>query len=191
MRVPVLAGLLGGLLLSACVSTTPRIDASGPAHTESLQNWTASGRIGVSGGTQAGSGSFNWAQQASHSAVQLRGPLGSGALLIDYEAAQQSEAKLTLRASDGTQYNAEQALAEIETRMGVAVPVAELRYWLIGLAAPGSHEWRDGYALLQQAGWQVTYSEWLQQGALRLPTRLVLTRDQVRVLIRVQNWQVP
>lgn len=172
--------LLGGCMTQSRIQGDSRVRDAGQ-----LSHWTASGRIGVSGVEQSGSGSFNWAQQAAASTVQVHGPLGVGALQIDFDGSQ-----LHLRASDGTQYDADQALSELEIRLGAALPVTQLRYWLIGLAAPGAHHWSDDHQLLEQAGWRVAYSDWLQRHELQLPGRLVLTRESLRIVVVVQRWQV-
>jgi len=179
--------LLSLLLNAACVTQSPRISGASETHDASeLSNWTASGRLGVSGTVQSGSGGFTWIQQAAFSSVQVRGPVGVGSLQIDMEGAQ-----LRMQSSDGAQYDAEQVLAELEERLGVALPMMQLRYWLLGLPAPGRHQWTEGSeSVLQQDGWRIVYGEWLQRASLRLPARLTLTRDQLRLVIVVQQWRL-
>lgn len=179
--------LLSLLALSACV-TQQRIN--GPAivrDANELSAWTAMGRIGVSGAAQSGSGGFTWRQQTESSDVQLRGPVGVGALQIKLQGAQ-----LSIQSSDGAQYDADQAIAELETRLGAPVPVAQLRYWLVGIAAPNmQYQWSDGgNKTLEQNGWRIVYTEWAQRGELRLPVRFTLSRDQLRIVIVVQSWQL-
>ncbi len=178
--------LVGALLTGACVTPPQRI--TGIVHgagAGELQAWTASGRMGVSGVAQSGSGSFTWSQQADTSDVLLRGPVGVGSLIINVQGQ-----RLTLQASDGTQYDADQALSELESRLGAPVPVTKLRYWVLGLAAPGAHQWSDPGTTLQQDGWQIHYSDWLQRDALRLPGKVILNREQVRIVIVVQEWRL-
>lgn len=173
-------------LNAACVTQAPRIigaDRVGGA--SELRDWTASGRLGVSGTAQSGSGGFTWIQEDALSSVQVRGPVGVGSLRIDMEGE-----RLSMRSSDGVQYDAEQVLAELEVRLGVALPIARLRYWLLGLAAPGAHRWSVPERILEQDGWLIEYGEWLQRAPLRLPARLILTRERLRLVIVVQQWQL-
>jgi outer membrane lipoprotein LolB len=184
LRWSALSGVL--LLGAACVTQPQRIvGASGVRDAAELSVWTASGRMGVSGVAQAGSGGFTWNQQTDVSDVQLRGPVGIGSLLIHIEGQ-----RLTLQASDGTQYDADQALKELELRLGAPVPVTQLRYWLLGLAAPGERSWSDPGTTLEQDGWQIGFTDWLQRDVLRLPGRIILTREQVRIVIVVQEWRL-
>jgi outer membrane lipoprotein LolB len=150
-----------------------------------LHDWSASGKIGVSGSEQSGSGSFTWQQHAELSKLLVRGPVGTGSLHITLNGAQ-----LSMQSSDGAQYDAGQVIAELETRLGVAVPVSRLRYWLLGVPGPGEHRWLEAGTVLEQDGWHIAYSEWLQRGELRVPARLVLTREQLRIVMVVQGWQL-
>lgn len=173
-------------LSAACVTQPQRIaGVSGAREAAELRDWTASGRMGVSGVEQSGSGGFTWTQQADTSDVQVRGPVGVGSLAIRMQGQ-----RLSLQASDGTQYDAAQALSELELRLGAPVPVAQLRYWVLGLAAPGAHHWSEPGAALEQDGWQIHYSNWLQRAALRLPGKVILDREQVRIVIVVQEWRL-
>lgn len=180
-----LLGLLA--LIAACVTQPQRITGVTQVHAASeLHNWTASGRIGVTGVESGGSGGFTWNQQTDVSNLQLRGPVGVGSLAIHMQGKQ-----LSMQASDGTQYDAERALAELEVRLGAPVPIAQLRYWLLGLAAPGEHRWSDASSsVLEQDGWRINYSDWLQRDALRLPGKVTLTRESLRIVIAVQAWRL-
>ncbi|MGC3982050.1 MAG: lipoprotein insertase outer membrane protein LolB [Steroidobacteraceae bacterium] len=175
------------LLLSACVTQTPRISGGSTARSVSeLRDWTATGRIGVSSPEQSGSGGFTWTQQASASKVQLRGPVGVGSLVITSDGK-----NLSIQSSDGTQYDADAALAELQARLGAAIPVQQLRYWILGIAAPGAASNADASGnVLQQAGWRIEYGDWLQRDGLRLPAKLTLTREQLRIVMVVQSWQL-
>ncbi|MGD9842534.1 MAG: lipoprotein insertase outer membrane protein LolB [Steroidobacteraceae bacterium] len=180
--------LMSLLLLNvACVTQPQRISGNSDARTASeLQHWQASGRIGISSEQQSGSAGFNWLQQDALSQVQVRGPVGVGSLSLTLDAA-----VLMIQASDGTAYAADAALSEMQLRLGASLPVGQLRYWLLGMAAPGEHHWLNAdNTLLEQDGWQIAYAEWSQREQLRLPVRLVLTRDSVRILVVIQSWNV-
>lgn len=178
--------LMLALLNAACVTQPQRVSGSSTVGSAGeLQTWSANGKIGVSGVEQSGSGSFSWHQQATLSKVQVRGPVGTGSLQITLNGTQ-----LSMQSSDGAQYNAEQVLTELQTRLGVAVPVTQLRYWLLGVPGPGNFKWLETNSVLEQDGWHIVYGEWLQHGALRVPAKLTLTREQLRIVMVVQGWQL-
>lgn len=190
-----LCNLLGKLLLlssaitllAACMTQPQLITGVSNTRTaDALHSWQARGRIGINAAQQSGSGGFTWAQQAALSEVQLRGPVGIGAFSLSLDGS-----ALTIRGSDGTQYDADAALHELQLRLGTPLPVASLRYWLLGLAAPGEPRWLDDqHNQLEQDGWQVTYEAWATRGELRLPVRLSLTRADARIRIVVQSWNL-
>jgi len=179
-------GWLLALSVAACVSPPPAtITGRTATDAASLVQWSARGRLGVSAPEQSGSGAFVWQQHADRSEVSLRGPAGLGALNLTLQGA-----TLTLQAGDGSQYDADAAMAELQQRLGVALPMSALPYWLRGLPAPGAYQWRDAaHNQLDQSGWSLLYDEWNAVNALRLPLKLTLQRDAVRVIVKVQSWQ--
>lgn len=177
--------LLTAALLSACVTTPQPLSGNSTAGSVSeLRDWQARGRIGINAAQQSGSGSFAWAQAEEHSAVQLRGPAGFGAVDIDLQATQ-----LRIIGSDGVAYDADAALEQMQVLLGAPLPVAALRFWLLGLAAPGDARWLDAaHSELEQNGWHITYETWTARGMLRLPLRMALQRAEVRMRIVIQQW---
>lgn len=180
------------LLLSACATREARIAGAELVRSaDEVLNWSARGRMAVSGGAQAGSGAFTWTQHNADSVVQLRGPVGVGSLQLSL----QNEVPHIVT-GDGQQYDAEQALNELQARLGAAIPLTQLRYWLRALPAPGAYQWLAGATkVLQQDGWRIEYQEFAQQGSLQLPTRLsAIQHDanggELRIRVVIEHWQL-
>jgi outer membrane lipoprotein LolB len=184
------------LLLAACATTR---QAPSPAATpatawnervtvlQQLEQWSFSGRAAVAVGEQGWQASLDWHQQGAVSEAHLAGPLGLSATLL----------KLT---PDGLSVNGGQsgpeALAQLQERLGFDLPLAMLRYWVLGVPAPGApvelvQNAGDRAQELRQAGWTIAYDRYLPVGGDVLPTRVVLTRDLVRVRIVVDRWELP
>jgi outer membrane lipoprotein LolB len=186
MQSPKYLGLLLLLGLAACVSAPQVITGNTASEAATLTRWTARGRLGVSSALQSGSGTFVWQQQDRDSELSVRGPAGIGALQLSLKNAQ-----LTLKTSDGAEFDATQTVTELEQRLGVALPVAALSFWLRGVPAPGAYQWLDvAHSTLEQSGWRIAYQDWQQQQRLRLPLKLTLDRDDVHAVVKVQGWQV-
>lgn len=180
------------LILSGCVTREVRIE--GPAAVQSaseLRQWSLQGRMAVASSVQSGSGSFTWTQRDADSTVQLRGPVGVGSLMLSL----QNEVP-HITTSDGQQYDAQEALSELQARLGAPIPIAQLRYWLRGLPAPGKYQWLSSTPkVLQQDGWRIEYNEMAQHGALQLPTRLSATQvdasgAELRIRVVIEHWQL-
>ncbi len=178
------------LVLPGCMTAPERtspITGSVTGNAAALTNWSARGRLGINSPAQSGSGAFDWQQQPGLSQVNLRGPAGMGGLILTLRGQQWEVA-----ASDGSTYSADAARAELEQRLGVVLPLESLSRWLRGLPDDRSgYQWLDAdQATLVQAGWQIHYDAWAQQGAVRLPVRLSLSKDEVRVTVKIQEWRL-
>jgi len=180
------------LMLGGCITREVRIE--GPTAVQSaieLRQWSAQGRIAVVSNVQSGSGSFTWTQHDADSTVQLRGPVGVGSFMLSL----QNEVP-HITTSDGQQYDAQQALSELQARFGAAIPITQLRYWLRGVPAPGEYQWLSSATkVLQQDGWRIEYNESAQHGMLQLPTRLNATQvdssgTELRIRVVIEHWQL-
>ena len=190
---PWFAVLAGALLATGC-ATSPVGSPSGsrPPDPEQLTQWLAKGRIALVAQGEGGSGSFVWQQRSERTELTLRGPLGAGGLALITDGT-------TFELSDGAgqPLNGEAARAELERRLGVKLPLAELRYWMLGGPAPDS----PGSGPVQtspgsvpgfvQGGWVVSYEQLKSQAGWSLPARLTATTNGARVRIIVDDWILP
>jgi outer membrane lipoprotein LolB len=181
------------LLLSACVSTPREPKGPLPASLEQLDRWTAHGRLAVSGPTGGGSGSFDWQQKSTNAQVQIRGPVGIGSvhLQVDGDA---DHPQLKLDTADGRTLESDEAWHELEARLGAPVPAGNLRFWMLGLAAPGEHQWKEedaqGVTRLEQGGWQIDYQNYSTEPGLKVPMRIRASSGEARVRIVIDRWQL-
>lgn len=184
--------LVASLLLTGCASAPPR-PATSPADLRTLQYWQASGRLGVSGGSSGGSGSFEWQQQGDKADVKIRGPVGIGSVRLQVEGAA-LDPQVRLQTSDGKTLEAQAAWDELEARLGAAVPAGNLRFWMLGIAAPGDHLWHeagaDGVKTLEQGGWRIDYQTYSDQAGTHVPMKMRATSGAARVRIVVDRWRL-
>lgn len=153
-----------------------------------MQQWTASGRLAVAGAGEGGSGAFVWRQDGATSRLDVRGPLGVGALQI--VATPES---LSMTDGSGRAVPAAAARAELTRRLGADLPWPSLGYWMLGLPAPGAPAtvsdaetvpWR----VIEQEGWHVGYDAYTRASGYALPQRLTATRGDVRVKLVIDRW---
>ena len=181
------AGMLFTVVLSGCASPGTRVSGAGEPVRE-LDAWAASGRLGVAARGQGGSGSFLWEQAGEQSVIRLSGPVGLGGVEIEVDAAD-----LRVATSDGQVFESDAAHRELAARLGADVPTSSLRYWLLGLAAPGPHQWTstsDGRRVLAQDGWRIEYGDFTRTGRTELPTRLTATAGDTRVRLVIDRWDL-
>lgn len=178
------------LLLAGCVAP-PRAPEGGIAPDPgALRQWSASGRMAIAAGNDGGSGSFDWVQDDAMTRLDLRGPLGAGAVRLVV-----TPDSLTLADGAGRVLDAEAARTELQARLGADLPWSQLRYWMLGLAAPGPADaavvvdsgaapWR----VIEQAGWRLSYDSFDAVQGINLPKRFSAERGAVRVRVIVDAW---
>lgn len=179
-------------LASGCAAVPAR-KAVLPEDLSDLQRWQARGRIGVSGTQSGGSGSFQWRQRGDHAQIQIRGPIGVGSVHLELRG-EGPRPHLRLETGDGEILEADAAWDELEARLGADVPAGQLRYWLLGVAAPGEHQWieagGEGPATLAQSGWRIDYQLYSTEPGARVPTKLRAASGEARVRIVVDRWRL-
>lgn len=185
-------------LLAGCAGLGPRTVGVIPEDLHDLQRWQASGRLGVSGPQTGGSGSFDWRQNGDRAEVQIRGPIGIGSVRLAMQGAG-PRPELQLETSDGQHLRSHEAWDELERRLGAQVPAGHLRYWMLGLAAPGEHRWLDeqfddeqpgGAATLEQGGWRIDYQRYSTEPGARIPVRMRAASGDARVKIVINDWRL-
>lgn len=183
------------LLAGGCASLPPAGDAgSWPgrrAELQALQTWTLDGRVAVATAAEGFSGGLAWRQEGAQAEIDLRGPLGGAALSIRLDGL-----SMTVTDGSGASIAGEAAHEYVASEIGAPLPVAELRYWLVGVPAPGlPHQETIGadgrLARLEQAGWQLRYSRYEAVGRLTLPLRIEIESETARLRLVVLNWRLP
>jgi len=192
-RHPLLAALACTLFVTGC-ATAPigNPSESRTADPEQLTQWMAKGRIALAAQGEGGSGSFVWQQRSERTELTVRGPLGAGGLALVTDGAM-----IELSDGAGQPLDGEAARAELERRLGVKLPLAELRYWMLGVPAPdgpgrGPVQTSSGSVPgFVQGDWVVSYEELKHQAGWNLPARLTATTNGARVRIVVDDWILP
>jgi outer membrane lipoprotein LolB len=178
------------IALSAC-ATRPPLKPAGEwsMRAQALQHasfWTLDGRAAVAAAGQGWQASLDWRQKDSASELHLAGPLGIGAQVIT-------------RTASGISVNgappSEAAVSQLQDRLGFALPIDDLRFWLLGVPNPArtfelTRNDQDRALHLTQSNWSIDYDRYMPSGGDVLPGRIVLTRDDVRVRIIVDRWDL-
>jgi len=186
------------LLLSAGCRSLPPTAESGPgasapwpeqrAALEKLDRYGLSGRVAVAAQGQGFSASLRYEQQPSGSNLALDGPLGIGGLRVELEGED-----IAIATSRGEKLDGEAARGELERRLGFQLPLTEMRWWLLGIPAPGeaivnqdgaSGEIRD----FTQNGWRVSINSRAAGLGFALPQRLTAEREGARLKLLVERW---
>lgn len=183
--------LLG--LLSACRTLTPsglpvtELPANWPERRASLQGWqryAIEGRVAVQAGDDGFTAALRWAQAEERSTLELQGPLGAGAVRLDFSPLQAPLATAAAREA-------------LEAQLGFTLPIESLRYWLLGVPDPSlafqefGLEAAGRLGSLQQGGWRIDYPRYAMVAGSRveLPETIEIRRDPVRLRLRIARWE--
>jgi len=181
------------MLLSGCVHQPTRPSGPVPADLGQLEHWQSHGRIAVSAADSGGSGSFTWNQDRDQSNVNIHGPIGIGSVNLQLRG-DPSSPHVELRTAKGQVFEGDAAWRELEASLGAPVPAGYLRYWMLGLPAPGDHQWisqdPQGSSTLEQSGWRIEYQQYSADAGARVPTRIRAVSGDARVRIVIDAWQL-
>jgi outer membrane lipoprotein LolB len=177
--------------LAGCVTTRPVPPAPASPwdprviELQRAESWQLDGRAAVAFGTQGWQAALHWRQSGMFAEVNLSGPLGIGALVL-----KQGPDGLSLNGAPPS----DAVLAQLQEKLGFALPLDNLQYWLLGIPNPAaayelSRNEQDRAKMLNQAGWNIVYDRYMPVKGDLLPARLVLSRDDVRVRIVIDRWE--
>lgn len=182
------------LVLAGCASV-PRLPeamdwAERRATLQALSAWRMSGRVAVAVGGEGASAGLEWTEAGGVSDVRLSGPFGAGALRVTL-----GPQGMRVEDGRGAWVEGEQAEQLLADRLGTDVPLAALRYWVLGTPAPGlpfSETTGVGGMprVFEQAGWQVSVDRWQAVSGNLLPARMTAEQGEARIKLAVSRWDL-
>jgi outer membrane lipoprotein LolB len=183
-------------LLPGCRTAPPRVivgpgaDAPWPeqrAALERLERYALNGRVAVAANGEGFSATLRYAQQLRGGNFSLEGPLGIGGMRVEF-----TDRDVEIATSRGERLGGPEARAELERRLGFELPLNELRWWLLGIPAPGEAAVdADGEGRIReftQHGWRVSIDSRVAGLGFALPRRLTAERDGARLKLLVERW---
>ena len=186
------------LLISACRTVPPPAPVIGPgadapwpqqyAALAQLHQYSMSGRVAVAARGQGFSANLRFHREPERSELMLDGPMGIGGYRVTLEGDD-----LQVFGSNGEKLDGAVARDEMERRLGVALPIEALHWWLLGVPAPGEAVRNEGpnEELLdfEQNGWRVSIQARMPARGFSLPQRLTTERDGARLKLLVEEWR--
>ena len=187
-------------LLAACAGPakkppeiTPHSWAEHAAAVAALEAWTAQGKLALRTSQYVEAARMEWRQQGRHSTIQLSGPAGLNATLIEHDGR-----RLAISSGDEQHVWDVSSPDALARETGWELPLNALPHWLKGVPAPGSDiqllELDEDEALLQhlrQNDWEVRYEDYGAFAPYTLPTRLRIQRGTTSARVIIRDWQFP
>jgi outer membrane lipoprotein LolB len=196
VRVAITSLALTGAFLAGCRTAPPKTvigpgaDAPWPAQRAALENlerYGLDGRVAVAAHGEGFSATLRYSQLPRGARFSLEGPMGIGGMRVEITGED-----LEITTSRGVKLEGSEARAELERRLGFELPTSQLRWWLLGLPAPGEASIDADEAGqirgFHQQGWRVSIQSRIAGLGFALPQRLTAERDGARLKLLVNHW---
>jgi outer membrane lipoprotein LolB len=148
------------------------------------RDWKFEGRAGLSNEKESLSLSLNWTHQNNQDMLELSGPLAQGHLLILMH-----DQYISIDDGENVKEYEGDVQAVLESVLGVSVPVASLRFWMLGVNDPS-----ELYTLVpsgfQQSGWVVRFKEMRQVKQELMPAKILLEKEKTRIKLIIDQWEI-
>jgi len=180
-------GLVLCVIVAGCVTTSKLSDklsdtdwSSHRVTLQGIKRFEFQGRVAVVASEEGFSGGLQWVQRSDGSHIELEGPLGLGSFQVNIQKSGLVEGQ-----------------DQLERQLGIALPLASLRYWVLGVPDPQlpSEETLAVNAMhliaLNQLGWVVSFSNYRRTNGINLPSRLEVLRDSFKLRLFISHWQIP
>ncbi len=187
------------VMLAGCRTAPPPAPVVGPgadapwaeqrAALEKLESYSLNGRVAVAAKGQGFTANLRYRQQGKQSDLSLDGPMGLGGMRM-----QVADDAVSVTNSRGQKLDGAAARGEIESRLGFELPLAEMRWWLLGVPAPGApsetHDDGAGGPIrdFAQNGWHVSVLSRAPGLGFALPQRLTAEREDARLKLLIEQW---
>jgi outer membrane lipoprotein LolB len=152
-------------------------------------NWGLLGRVSVTVEEQGWHANLEWLQQGSTYELGLSGPLNQGRLSIAG-----GPRGVTAHGSDGSVVAATDAESLLTEQLGWSLPVAGMRYWVLGIPDPSQPvvsmtlDELGRLATLEQSGWVIRYPSYIEGDGLDLPHKIRFDSTRVKVRMVIDEW---
>lgn len=166
------------------------------SHDEAIHKrpqWRYSAKVGITTDNSQEQANLVWQFKDQANSVRLFGPLGAGAIKIEFD-----QYGVRLSDSKGELYEGDNAEHLLKRITGWSIPVDTLRYWLFAQPAPDAVfryqlDSEGDVSTLEQAGWTIHYGDYRDYGAhAKLPRKLTATKLgdlEISVKLITKAWK--
>lgn len=185
------------LMVVACSPTPPRqLPDTAPEQSwqlrqqqlQQLSHWQLSGRLAVQNDHEAWHMSLEWLQRRDRYSLNITAPLGQGSMRLHGDAVQ-----VMLMTDEGETLNSSNPELLLYQQFGWKIPISALRYWVLGLPAPGDFQQTlDEYGRLRQltqAGWEIEFIDYQPHLGVELPRKVFINNHRAKVKLVISSWQ--
>ena len=155
-----------------------------------LKTWRLEGRIGVQTASDGWQANLFWEHDADQDRLRVSGPFSQGMVSIILQ-----KDLIYVNEGGGVTELSRDPDAMLKDRLGFAVPLSSLRYWVVGLPDPNQVHtpvYGGGGSLLgfRQAGWTLRYQRYMGVGDRVMPQKMAIQGPEVKLKLIADSWHV-
>ncbi len=151
-------------------------------------HFALTGRVAMRRGKEGADAKLQWQQSGARFDLRLGGPLGQGTIRLTGD-----DQSATLLTEDRV-YTAPDLDALMTAHLKWSLPVAGVRYWILGLPVPGrafsalTLDDQGRLSGLIQDGWRISVLEYRIVGGVDLPSKLVILGGDAKLRLVISDW---
>ena len=190
--------LILSLFLCSCVSLrvgkveqnfSKQSAASRQAKLRAIKTFNISGALSITTPQKTYLVNYTWVQNGGYYRIKLASSLNA----VSYEIIGGPN-KVVLRQAKHKDIMAHNVNALMQRELGYVLPLAGMRYWVLGLPAPGNYKSTlDNFGHLQtlkQNGWFINYLLYQSYDHLDLPRLMRISGHKLAIKFVIKNWQL-
>ena len=170
------------LMLAGCASVQEQSKTKVPS---SIRSWSMDGRIGVQSSEGAWQANLYWEHDPAQDRLRISGPLNQGLVSIVVQ-----KDLIYVNEGEGVTTLSRDPDAMLRQRLGFAIPLTSLRYWVLGVSDPEKASVSLSDAGFRQLGWEVVVDELTPVSGWSLPQKLRVQGAGVKLKILADTWNV-
>jgi len=158
-----------------------------------LSKWSISAKLAIFLKDERETANLYWEQNQDNYNIQLTSFIGTRILSI-----KKNKDGVEIINNDGDTFtgnNAEQLIQEISP--GLNLPISALQQWIKGNPINASYTLNEQQRVstllgenLDSSAWQIKYQQYQYFSGIALPRKLDLKRDNLRLKIAINQWQI-
>lgn len=160
---------------------------------ENMNNWTLSGKLAIFLETERQTANIYWQQQGNNYNIQLTTFIGTRVLQVI-----KNEQGIEIINSDDEVFTGQDANALIQQLSpGLDLPITALQQWVKGNPDNAPFQLNPSQQVSELLGiddsqnvWEVKFQDYNTFSGVALPEQVDLTRDNIRVKIAINQWNI-
>lgn len=153
-----------------------------------LSVWKLEGRIGAKIGQEGWNANLVWEHGGGQDRLRIFGPFSQGTVSVVVQ-----DDLIYINDGNNPPVQARDPDGWLRQRLGFAVPLRSLRYWVLGLPDPGFTyvarlDAAGGVAGFEQQGWTLAVERFESVGGLALPQKMSIRGGEATLKLVADEW---